>query len=237
VSARFLNKPEWMRLILSLLVVFLPSVVLGERLPLKPYTTADGLPHNEINKIVPDSRGFLWFCTANGLSRFDGYSFTNYGTDQGLPHVNVTDFLETHDGEFWVGTYGGLVRFNPKGAPQARVVYEKDVGATASMFTIIIPEDDDRRARAISALLEDHNGTIWCGTMKGFYRLERNDSHPALRPVDIGIPNEYPEQRFISDILEDRHGSIWIAAGALYRRWPDGSTARYADLNGLPLGI
>ena len=141
-----------MRIILPLLFILLPSLAQAERLPLKTYTTTDGLAHNEINKIVRDSRGFLWFCTANGLSRFDGYTFTNYGTDQGLPHVNVTDFLETRDGEFWVGTYGGLVRFNPKGAPQVRVVYERDVGAPAPMFTIIIPEDDDRRARAISAL-------------------------------------------------------------------------------------
>src|SRR5437879_9137945 len=69
----------------------LVSVAQAERLPLKTYTTADGLAHNEINKIVRDSRGFLWFCTADGLSRFDGYAFANYGTDQGLPHANVTD--------------------------------------------------------------------------------------------------------------------------------------------------
>jgi ligand-binding sensor domain-containing protein len=67
----------------------------AERLPLQAYTTAEGLPHNEINKIVRDSRGFLWFCTGDGLSRFDGYSFTNYGTAEGLPHGRVTDFLET----------------------------------------------------------------------------------------------------------------------------------------------
>jgi ligand-binding sensor domain-containing protein len=46
------------------------------------------------------------------LSRFDGYTFTNYGVDQGLPHRGVTDFLETRDGQFWLGTHGGLVRFN-----------------------------------------------------------------------------------------------------------------------------
>ncbi len=62
-----------------LLTVFLlsPALVQAERLPLKPYTVADGLPNNVITKIVRDSRGFLWFCTAEGLSRFDGYAFTN----------------------------------------------------------------------------------------------------------------------------------------------------------------
>jgi hypothetical protein len=111
-----LHKPEGVRLLLLLLPLFLPTLARAERLPIKAYTTADGLAHNEINKIVRDSRGFLWFCTANGLSRFDGYTFTNYGTGQGLPHANVTDFLETRSGEFWVGTYGGLVRFNPRRA-------------------------------------------------------------------------------------------------------------------------
>src|SRR5207253_8873961 len=89
---------------------------MAERLPLKAYTTADGLPNNEINKIVRDSRGFLWFCTAEGLSRFDGYTFTNFGTEQGPPHGNVTDFLETRNGEYWIATYGGVVRVNPKGS-------------------------------------------------------------------------------------------------------------------------
>jgi len=49
-----------------------PFFVQAERLPLKTYSTADSLANNEINKIFRDSRGFLWFCTAGGLSRFDG---------------------------------------------------------------------------------------------------------------------------------------------------------------------
>lgn len=35
---------------------------LAEQLPIKTYTTADGLPRNGINRIVRDSHGFLWFC-------------------------------------------------------------------------------------------------------------------------------------------------------------------------------
>ena len=183
-----------MRIVALLAIALLSSLVKAERLPLKTYTVADGLAHNEINKIVRDSRGFLWFCTADGLSRFDGYTFTNFGTDQGLPHANVTDLLETRSGEYWVATYGGIVRFNPKGAPVNRVVYAGEASAIAPMFTVIVPEDQDRRARAITVLLEDRNGTIWCGTQKGLFKLERTNDRIALRSVDIGIPNEYPEQ-------------------------------------------
>ncbi|HVS21466.1 MAG TPA: two-component regulator propeller domain-containing protein, partial [Pyrinomonadaceae bacterium] len=220
---------------LVLLLVCFPWHANAERLPIKTYTIADGLAHNEINKIVRDSRGFLWFCTADGLSRFDGYTFTNFGTDQGLPHANVTDLLETRSGEYWVATYGGIARFNPKGAPVNRVVYAGEAGAIAPMFTVIVPEDQDRRAKAINVLLEDRNGTIWCGTRKGLHRLEDANGRLALREVDVGIPEEYPEQRIVSDLLEDRYGSLWIAApSGLYRRWPDGAAARYTTREGLP---
>src|SRR6266436_7668036 len=127
----------------------------AERLPLKTYTTADGLPHNVINKIVRDSRGFLWFCTEEGLSRFDGYGFTNYGTSEGLPHPSVNDILETRGGEYWVATDGGLVRFDPKGAPASRIVYANEAPANAPpMFAVVVPEDTDRHARFTTALRE-----------------------------------------------------------------------------------
>src|SRR5690242_503013 len=56
----------------------------AERLPAKVYTVADGLAHNSVHRIFRDSRDLLWFCTAEGLSRFDGYNFINYGISEGL---------------------------------------------------------------------------------------------------------------------------------------------------------
>ena len=85
----------------------------AEQLPIKVYTTADGILRDRVNRIKQDSRGFLWFCTEEGLSRFDGYQFTNYTTNQGLPHRLVTDVLETQEGEYWIATGGGLSRFDP----------------------------------------------------------------------------------------------------------------------------
>ena len=63
------------------LILASSAIAKGERLPIKSYTTADGLANNAVNRILRDSRGFLWFCTNEGLSRFDGYSFTNYGIE------------------------------------------------------------------------------------------------------------------------------------------------------------
>ena len=87
-----------------------PADLWAERLPIHAYNTSDGLAHDRIRCIVPDSRGFLWFCTVDGLSRFDGSRFVNYGREQGLPHPSVEEIVEVGQGVYWVATAGGLAR-------------------------------------------------------------------------------------------------------------------------------
>src|SRR5262245_61488990 len=70
--------------LLILLQAVLPAPSLAARLPLRRYTTNDGLPHNRVNQIMRDSHGFLWFCTPNGLGQFDGTAFVTHGADQAL---------------------------------------------------------------------------------------------------------------------------------------------------------
>ena len=50
----------------------------AELLPIKSYTVADGLQRDEVKRIRRDSRGFMWFCTDDGISRFDGVAMTSY---------------------------------------------------------------------------------------------------------------------------------------------------------------
>ncbi len=222
------------RLLVFLLTLLLPSLCQAEHLPFKTYTVSDGLAHNEVNKIVRDSRGFLWFCTADGLSRFDGYTFTNFGTDQGLLDPNVSDFLETRSGEFWIATNGGLIHFNPKGQSNT-IDGAKDRIAFPPMFTVVAPNVNEGQAISINVLLEDRNGLVWCGTNRGLYCLEQAGGSLTLRSIDIGIPNQFAELGFVLALMEDRAGALWIAApSGLYCRWPDGATARYTVRNGLP---
>src|SRR5262249_37555745 len=107
-------------IVLLVLPAAAASVATAERLPIKTYTIADGLPSDSINRIVLDSHGFLWFCTPEGLSRFDGYRFTNYGIDQGLPTRIVSDLLETRSGDYLVATGNGVCRFIPDASGQSK---------------------------------------------------------------------------------------------------------------------
>src|SRR5260370_39978147 len=83
------------------------------QLPVKIYTTADGLARNTIECIVQDPRGFLWFCSSDGLSRFDGYTFTNYGTEHGLPNRGGTSLLISRRGLYWLEAFAGLCTCDP----------------------------------------------------------------------------------------------------------------------------
>src|SRR5215475_7639964 len=136
------------------ILLFLAITAHGERLPVKTYTTVDGLLRDSASCLVQDSRGFLWFCTSDGLSRFDGYGFTNYTTGDGLPHRVVNDFLETRAGVYWVATNDGLARFNPKGQRSPST-------GNAALFVTYWPENNER-SKVINVLFEDRRGKLWC---------------------------------------------------------------------------
>ena len=73
------------------------------------YSSNDGLPHNSISDIHQDSRGYMWFCTWYGLSRYDGNGFVNYmmqpGDYSNLSHNRILSVDEDKLGYLWVTTY------------------------------------------------------------------------------------------------------------------------------------
>jgi len=189
----------------------LAGLAKSEDPPLRKYTTVDGLPSNAVNCVKHDSRGFLWFCTEEGLSRFDGTNFVNYGIDQGLPDRLVTDFLQARNGDYWVATFRGLARFNPKPA------------TAAGLFTVYL-QGEDENSQHVNSLFQDRDGTIWIATdggafylteSKGEYKTHALNPGPAaeLKPADL--------------IVQDQDGNVWITYGrdegtVLYRHSPDG---------------
>jgi ligand-binding sensor domain-containing protein/signal transduction histidine kinase len=190
---------------------------------LRYYTTADGLPSNAINYITADPRGFLWFATQQGLSRFDGYTFSNQTTITGLPHNIVTQLLIDRRRNYWLGTASGLVRFQPdrsKDSADRMVLYQPN-GQT----------------HTVSTLLEDRRGRIWCGTNVGVFLIDPADGVKArLTEVRVGMPGVLRPDSIVGGLAEDREGSIWIGTsdGKLYRHLAGGSVERYAAAEGLP---
>src|SRR5262245_18819984 len=190
---------------LAFWLVCLTSFVAAQQLPLRIYTTADGLASNRISRIVRDTRGYLWFCTENGLSRFDGSRFTNYTAEQGLPYDEVNDLLETRSGAYLIETGNGLCLFNPKGLALPN---EQSSLRSNPIFVVYHP-GGNRMASDIKSLYEDRSGSIWVGAWWGLYRLEQAGGKVKFHYIALGMPAGDPQTRVERNILEDRRGACW----------------------------
>src|SRR5688572_3107479 len=148
-----------------LLLIFSVLAARGELLPIKSYTSADGLIYEGVIRIYQDSRGFVWFTTPVGISRFDGYQFTNYGMPEGLFDSLMTDMVEDNNGIYWFGTMKGILyRFDPR-ASSAR---ESQTGQPPQRFEDFkVPE-----LPFINKIYKTANGAIYIGTQKGLYLLD-----------------------------------------------------------------
>ncbi len=225
--ASSLRKPQRMSLLLPLLLcACLPSAARAERLPIKTYTVADGLPRDNVYRIRRDARGFLWFCTAEGLARFDGLRMTNFTVADGLPNRRVEDVLETENGTIYIATGKGLARLNPHGLRGS---------ADKPLFTVLRP--DNPKAEYIQTLYEDKNNQVWVGTSDGLYKLTERDGHTVLAAVPLGQPLH--ETIYINEILADRRGALWIGTGAdgLLRLSANGDVRRFTTEDGFANNI
>lgn len=60
---------------------------------------------------MQDRRGFIWFATDNGVSRFDGSHFKNYSMSDGLSDNDVLRIIEDDEGRLWFLTFNGKLSF------------------------------------------------------------------------------------------------------------------------------
>ncbi len=69
------------------------------------YTSSDGLASSTVYDIIQDKDGFIWFATANGMSKFDGKRFTTFRTVDGLNSNSIISLLEGKNGELYIGNF------------------------------------------------------------------------------------------------------------------------------------
>jgi ligand-binding sensor domain-containing protein/two-component sensor histidine kinase len=202
-------------------VVMLHGVARAEHVPSRVYTTADGLAHNVVNRIVGDSRGYFWFCTREGLSRFDGGAFVNYGIEHGLAGADIEDFLETRDGRYWVATNRGLMRFDPMG-------HLSPAAPGPRMFDLLAPPGRTSPL-SVTRLLEDRAGDLWVGTLAGLYRIRSAAAGMEAVPIN----GEMPE---VLSLAERQPDELWVGTSSGLHRLPGGGhiAASVTVREGLP---
>jgi DNA-binding NtrC family response regulator/ligand-binding sensor domain-containing protein len=161
----------------------------------------DGLSQSIVNCIMQDRRGFMWFCTEDGLNQYDGYTFTvlrnNPQNDNSLSQNYTLCIAEDKSGFLWISTfYGGLNRYNPESGEF--VHFRAD------------PETPNALAHDIvRTLFVDSDGFIWAGTDGGLTRFDPGSGQSVSYYNNPHHPQSLCSNR-IRTIAEDRQGFLWI---------------------------
>jgi ligand-binding sensor domain-containing protein len=110
-----------------------------------------GLAQNTVYSILQDDRGFMWFGTKDGLSRYDGHQFKNYRHDKNevnsIGNNCIRSLFQDTDGKIWVGTDMGAYIYHP----------DKDIFEYFDVAT----NDGIKIEKEVNDIKQDQNGVYW----------------------------------------------------------------------------
>lgn len=181
------------------------SAVLFAQAPqvhLYPISIQNGLSNSSVYSIYQDAQGFLWFGTAEGLNRFDGYDFHIYTHHPQQPFSiageMITDIDEDPEGNLWLGVwYGGLNYFDKK---------------TGRFYTYLPDENRpiNKDKNSVWTVAIDPNGYVWAGTQgNGLYRFDPKTKTFKVFQYQEDNANSLSSNS-IAAILPDQD-QLWIA--------------------------
>ncbi len=163
------------------------------------YTTSEGLSDNVVRAMYQDSRGFLWVGTANGLNRFDGYTFEKFFYDQddslSLPASHVRSISEDSLGRLWIGCWGGVARYDP---------------ATGVIQRLHLAFDD--KGEKVLDVFCDDKGRVWFCMERGLFAFDL-DGNRIGRWRESEPAHKFPDDR-VGAVQQDGQGRIWASTSA-----------------------
>src|SRR6218665_2200827 len=154
------------------------------------YFTDNGFPTNAWHVVVPDSYGFLWLASFDGLYRWDGYSFRKYTHNENdsssIDNNIVYSVYEDSYKRLWVGTIGGLNLYDRE--------YDRFVKC---------PVKPDADRVPVNTMVEDRKRQLWLGTSDGLCRYDHSSRKTAWF-------RSGGEDDVIWTMAADQQNNIWI---------------------------
>lgn len=95
--------------VVTLLLQLQPSIARNTNFT--HYTVKDGLLNSTVYNAMQDSKGFIWFCTETGVSRYDGRQFGNFTIKNGLADNINFKCHEDKKGRIWFLSYNGQLSY------------------------------------------------------------------------------------------------------------------------------
>ncbi len=147
---------------------------------------------------LQDRRGFIWFGTKEGLSRFDGFQFKiflhNSLVSNCLSNNFILSLCEDGDGCIWIGTSEGICFYLP----------DNDCFGT-------IESENYKIAGMVIDVKADNKNCIWIATYSGLYRYDKRS-----KELNFYSSDKYFAPRNIS---LTNAGDVWLSAtdGKIYK--------------------
>ncbi|MEP6999820.1 MAG: two-component regulator propeller domain-containing protein [bacterium] len=197
------------------LVTVMSAVVTSadaQKLVFRQLTPDNGLLSSRVDAILQDSRGFMWFASPRGLSRYDGFAFASYRHNADRPTSladnRINALFEDRAKDFWVGTNLGFSRYD----------------RTRDAFTNfeLVPGDT-----IVVNVIAEAQGLLWVGTARGLFQFDRASGKATPYRPDVLASLE------VMSIYEDGSKHLWIGSrsdgareldehGTLVRSWQMG---------------
>lgn len=194
-------------------LISLPNIqVISER---------DGLPFNTMSSIVQDKQGFIWIGSADGLARYDGYTFVTIPRQKENSAPPVLDPVNAmavdKAGMIWIGQLGGTMsRLNP---------------VTEEITAFKLPDGSDK---TIQTIFCDSKGVVWCYMASaGLFRFDGKGTFSFVASLD-SLPRQANAvslaNNVATSIVENPDYTFWVtASNGLYQFFPATSTFKYAS--------
>ena len=159
------------------------------------FNTEDGLALGTLLSGYKDKKGNLWFGTSgNGVSKYDGKTFTNFNSNFGLIHNQITCITQDSKENIWFGTSGGVSKYD---------------GVNFENFTM----EQGLPSISIVKIVEGKNGNLWIATSGGLskYTPPKKGENPNQKPFTNFTKKDGLVDEIISDIISDNDGNLWIS--------------------------
>jgi signal transduction histidine kinase/streptogramin lyase len=173
-------------------------VVEGNDIRFTQLNFEQGLLEGEVNHILQDDQGFMWFGTSDGLRRYDGYGFQEYRHNPRDPNslsgATIYALFKDRSGKLWVGSDAFLDMFDPA---SGKFTHFSGPG-TAGIDGLVLDISQDR------------NGMLWIASYHGLYRLDPATWQIAHYQHKDGDPSSL-SSNLLKCTFEEKDGTFWVA--------------------------
>ncbi len=182
-----------------------------------------GITNPNVSCMLQDRIGYLWIGTQNGLFRYDGGGFQEFGRPDGLNGTFIVALQQDSRGNLWVGTTEGLYYREEK----------------AGRFQAINYQGQPIEVRAGSTLANAADGSLLAVTPQGLFQISsqlntQSTTQPNTRSWKCQrLPGMDPSLPVWS-VIANPDGSIVTGCGDALCRLNGGILTVWDTRNGLP---